>query len=138
MDVPCDIALPCATQNELDGKDAEALHQKRRFCVAEGANKPSTPDAVSAFHKAKVLFAPAKASMRAASPFPPEMSQNKHQACMTFEEVDSRLQDIMKNIFKNCYGGGGRSRHAGQPCRGRQCRGFLKVANAMLWQGIAY
>ena len=100
--VPADIALPCATQNELNGEDAETLIKNGVIAVAEGANMPSTPEAVIAFQKAGVLFAPAKASNAggvATSGL--EMSQNSIRLSWTFEEVDEKLHDIMRNIYKS-------------------------------------
>src|SRR5690606_21184689 len=101
--IKCDIALPCATQNELDESDAEALLANGVICVAEGANMPSTLEAVEKFVEAKILYAPGKASNAggvATSGL--EMSQNALRLGWTFEEVDERLHAIMKEIHRNC------------------------------------
>ena len=137
--VPCDIALPCATQNELDGESAEILIKNGCFAVAEGANMPSTPEAIAAFQKAGVLFGPAKAANAggvATSGL--EMSQNSQRLSWTFEEVDAKLHDIMKNIYHNCASAAKQYGMEGNLVAGANIAGFLKVADAMLWQGIAY
>ena len=102
-EIPCDIALPCATQNELDEDDARALVKNGCFCVGEGANMPSTPEAVKVFHDARILFAPGKASNAggvATSGL--EMSQNSLRMYWTREEVDTQLKKIMTNIHEQC------------------------------------
>ena len=137
--VKCDIALPCATQNELHGDDAEKLIANGVMAVAEGANMPSTPEAIEKFQKAGVLFGPAKAANAggvATSGL--EMSQNSMRYSWTFEEVDKKLHDIMVGIFHNAYNA---SREFGAPgnlVMGANIAGFLKVADAMKWQGVAY
>ncbi len=123
--VKCDIALPCATQNELDGKSAQLLVDNGVMAVAEGANMPSTPEAVEIFQKNGVLFAPAKAANAggvATSGL--EMSQNSLRLSWTFEEVDSRLKGIMVNIFHNAYNAAENIRHEGQSGGRRQYRGL--------------
>ncbi len=137
--VKCDIALPCATQNELDGESADALIKNGVMAVAEGANMPSTPEAVSKFLAAGVLFGPAKAANAggvATSGL--EMSQNSERLSWTFEEVDQKLHGIMKNIFHNAYNASKEYGYEGNLVVGANIAGFLKVADAMKWQGIAY
>ena len=135
--VPADIALPCATQNELNGEDAETLIKNGVIAVAEGANMPSTPEAVIAFQKAGVLFAPAKASNAggvATSGL--EMSQNSIRLSWTFEEVDEKLHDIMRNIYKNCAEAAEEVGMPGNLVVGANVAGFKKVADAMIAQGL--
>ena len=135
----CDIALPCATQNELDAEDAKALIANGVKFVAEGANMPSTPEAVEEFQKAGVFFGPAKAANAggvAVSGL--EMSQNSIRLSWTFEEVDEKLHGIMKNIYKNAYEASETFGCAGNLVAGANIAGFLKVANAMIAQGVAY
>ena len=137
--VPCDIALPCATQNELDGESAEILIKNGVMAVAEGANMPSTPDAVAKFLEAGILFGPAKAANAggvATSGL--EMSQNSERLSWTFEEVDSKLHGIMKNIFHNAFNAAKEYGFEGNLVVGANIAGFLKVADAMKWQGVAY
>ena len=137
--VKCDIALPCATQNELDGESADALIKNGVIAVAEGANMPSTPDAVAKFLDAGVLFGPAKAANAggvATSGL--EMSQNSERLSWTFDEVDEKLHNIMKNIFHNAYNAAEEYGFKGNLVVGANIAGFLKVADAMKWQGIAY
>ena len=134
--VKCDIALPCATQNELDGKDAVTLLANGVICVAEGANMPSTLEAVEAFLKAKILYAPGKASNAggvATSGL--EMSQNHIRLSWTREKVDKRLFDIMSNIHENCVANGTENGYTNY-VNGANIAGFKKVADAMLAQGI--
>ena len=134
--IKCDIALPCATQNELDGKDAANLLANGVICVAEGANMPSTLEAVEAFLKAKILYAPGKASNAggvATSGL--EMSQNHIRLSWTREEVDKRLFDIMSNIHENCVANGTENGYTNY-VNGANIAGFKKVADAMLAQGI--
>lgn len=137
--IPCDIALPCATQNELDGESADTLIKNGVFAVAEGANMPSTPDAVEKFLAAGVLFGPAKAANAggvATSAL--EMSQNSERLSWTFEEVDAKLKGIMVNIFHNAFDAAKEYGHEGNLVSGANIAGFLKVADAMMWQGVAY
>jgi len=137
--VPCDIALPCATQNELDEAGAKALIANGVICVSEGANMPSTPEAIAAFQKAGVLFGPAKAANAggvATSGL--EMSQNSQRLSWTFDEVDQKLHGIMVNIFASASAAAEAAGKPGNLVVGANIAGFLKVAEAMLWQGIAY
>ncbi|WP_298641572.1 NADP-specific glutamate dehydrogenase [uncultured Cardiobacterium sp.] len=134
--IACDIALPCATQNELDGNDAATLLANGVLCVAEGANMPSTLDAVEAFLNAKILYAPGKASNAggvATSGL--EMSQNHIRLSWTRAEVDKRLFDIMANIHENCVANGTEDGYTNY-VSGANIAGFKKVADAMLAQGI--
>ena len=135
--VKCDVALPCATQNELDKAAAELLVKNGVYAVAEGANMPSTPDAAEVFQSNGVLFAPGKAANAggvATSAL--EMSQNSMRLSWTFEEVDQKLQGIMVNIFNNIADAAKRYGVEGNYVAGANIAGFEKVANAMLAQGI--
>ena len=137
--VPCDIALPCATQNELNGDEAKALIANGVMAVAEGANMPCTPEAVAAFQGAKVAFGPAKAANAggvATSGL--EMSQNSQRLSWSFEEVDSKLHGIMVNIYKACVDAAARYGMDGNLVAGANIAGFEKVCDAMIWQGVAY
>ena len=136
-DVPCDIALPCATQNELDEAAAKTLLANGVQCVAEGANMPSTLGAVEAFTQAKILYAPGKASNAggvATSGL--EMSQNAIRLSWSAEEVDKRLFDIMANIHENCVENGAAANGYVNYVNGANIAGFRKVADAMLAQGV--
>jgi glutamate dehydrogenase (NADP+) len=135
--VKCDIALPCATQNELNGEEAKTLMENGCVCVSEGANMPSTPDAMHAFQNAKILFAPGKASNAggvATSGL--EMSQNSLRISWSREEVDGRLKDIMEDIHDSCVEYGKREDGSIDYVTGANIAGFVKVADAMLAQGI--
>lgn len=135
--VACDIALPCATQNELDGKAAETLLANGCFAVGEGANMPSTPEAIDVFINKKIIYAPGKASNAggvAVSAL--EMSQNSMRYSWTFEEVDNKLKDIMVNIYKNASSAAKEYGFEGNLVAGANIAGFLKVAEAMKAQGI--
>ena len=135
--VPCDIALPCATQNELDEEAAKALIANGCIGVFEGANMPCTPEAISAIKDAGLMFSPAKASNAggvATSGL--EMSQNSGRISWTFEEVDSKLKGIMEGIYKACADAAEKYGMKGDIQAGANIAGFLKVADAMLWQGI--
>lgn len=137
--IKCDIALPCATQNEINEESAKALVANGVFAVAEGANMPSTPKAIAVFQNAGVLFGPAKAANAggvATSAL--EMSQNSERLSWTFEEVDAKLKNIMTNIFHNSYNAAKEYGLEGNLVAGANIAGFLKVADAMKWQGIAY
>ena len=137
--VKCDIALPCATQNELNGEEAATLIKNGVIAVAEGANMPSTPEAIEAFQKAGVLFGPAKAANAggvATSAL--EMSQNSMRYSWTFEEVDAKLKNIMTGIFHNSYNAAEKYGMKGNLVAGANIAGFEKVAAAMIAQGIAY
>lgn len=135
--IPCDIALPCATQNELDGDAAAALIKNGCFAVGEGANMPSTPDAISKFLDAGVLFGPAKAANAggvATSAL--EMSQNSMRYSWTFEEVDAKLKNIMEDIYAKSSDAAKRYGHEGNYVMGANIAGFEKVADAMMAHGI--
>lgn len=135
--VTCDIALPCATQNELHGEDAKALIANGCICVSEGANMPSTPEAIHEFQNAKILFAPGKASNAggvATSGL--EMSQNSLRLSWSREEVDARLKDIMEDIHDSCVKYGKNDDGSIDYIKGANIAGFVKVADAMLAQGI--
>ena len=135
--IRADIALPCATQNELNGEDAEILLANGVICVAEGANMPSTLDAVEKFVEAKILYAPGKASNAggvATSGL--EMSQNANRLGWAFEEVDERLHAIMKEIHRNCVKYGTQEDGSINYVDGANIAGFVKVADAILGQGI--
>ena len=134
--VPCDVALPCATQNELDENDAKQLAANGCLCVSEGANMPSTPQAIKVFHANKMLYAPGKASNAggvAVSGL--EMAQNSLRYSWTREEVDERLQSIMSDIHKSCVAYGQNGDHVNYE-KGANIAGFVKVADAMLAQGV--
>ena len=137
--IPCDIALPCATQNEIDEKSAELLVKNGCVCVSEGANMPSTPEAIQVYLKNKILFGPAKAANAggvATSAL--EMSQNSIRYAWTFEKVDGRLKNIMENIYRNSSAAAERYGVTGNLAVGANIAGFLKVADAMLAYGVAY
>ncbi len=134
--VPCDIALPSATQNEIDAESAEALVRGGVYAVAEGANMPSTPEAIEVFRRAGVLFAPAKASNAggvATSAL--EMTQNSERLSWTFEEVDGKLKGIMENIYHTAAQTAKEYGAPGDLITGANIAGFLKVADAMMAQG---
>lgn len=135
--VSVDVALPCATQNELNGEEAAALLANGCMCVAEGANMPSTPEAIEAFHEAGILFAPGKASNAggvATSGL--EMSQNSLRYNWTREEVDAKLHHIMKDIHGQCVAYGTNEDGSVDYVRGANIAGFVKVADSMLDQGV--
>lgn len=135
--VKCDIALPCATQNELNEDEAKTLVANGCYCVAEGANMPTTPEAVEYFLHAKILFAPGKASNAggvATSGL--EMSQNSLRMSWTTEEVDTKLKDIMANIHQACVEYGKDETGYVDYVKGANIAGFVKVADAMLAQGV--
>jgi len=136
-EVPVDVAIPCATQNELDAEDARTLVKNSCFCVVEGANMPSTPEAVEIFQSAKILFAPGKAANAggvATSGL--EMTQNSMRLNWNREEVDERLHSIMKNIHEACREHGTQADGYVNYVKGANIAGFLKVANAMCDQGL--
>lgn len=138
-EVKCDIALPCATQNEITKEDAETLVKNGVMAVAEGANMPSTPDAIEVFQSNNILFGPAKAANAggvATSGL--EMCQNSARLSWTAEEVDSRLHNIMVNIYNNAYKASVEYGDPGNLVMGANIAGFIKVAEAMKAQGIAY
>lgn len=133
----CDIALPCATQNELDGRDAKILIANGCFCIGEGANMPCTPEAIELFKKNKLLFAPGKASNAggvAVSGL--EMAQNSLRYSWTREEVNKRLQSIMVDIHESCLQYGKDENGYVDYVKGANIAGFVKVADAMLAQGV--
>ncbi|WP_075341484.1 NADP-specific glutamate dehydrogenase [Tenacibaculum agarivorans] len=135
--VKCNIALPCATQNELNGDEANTLIANGCICVSEGANMPSTPEAIHTFHDNKILFAPGKASNAggvATSGL--EMSQNSLRLSWTREEVDEKLKGIMENIHKACVEYGTDENGYVDYVKGANIAGFVKVADAMLAQGV--
>ena len=135
--VACDIALPCATQNELNGDEAKELVKNGCMCVSEGANMPSTPEAVHEFQKAKILFAPGKASNAggvATSGL--EMSQNSLRLSWTRKEVDDKLKVIMEDIHDSCVEYGKNDDGSIDYIKGANIAGFVKVADAMLAQGV--
>ncbi|QNM84999.1 NADP-specific glutamate dehydrogenase [Polaribacter pectinis] len=135
--VKCDVALPCATQNELNGDEAKQLIKNGCMCVSEGANMPSTPEAIHEFQKGKILFAPGKASNAggvATSGL--EMSQNSLRISWSREEVDSRLKDIMEDIHDSCVKYGEQEDGSIDYIKGANIAGFVKVADAMLAQGV--
>ena len=135
--IPCDIALPCATQNEIDGDIAKTIVKNGAIAVAEGANMPSRPEAIHVFQDAGLLFAPAKAANAggvATSAL--EMSQNSMRYSWTFAEVDAKLQEIMANIFHNAYDASVECGVEGDLVVGANIAGFKKVVDAMLAQGI--
>ncbi len=135
--VPCDIALPCATQNELNGEAAKSLVNNGCIAVAEGANMPCTPDAVAVFQSQKLLFAPAKAANAggvATSAL--EMSQNSMRMSWSFEEVDNHLKKIMSDLYRNAAAAAKEYGSAGDLVAGANIAGFLKVADSMLAYGL--
>lgn len=135
--IKCDIALPCATQNEINLESARSLINNGVKCVCEGANMPSTPEAIEAFQAAGVFFGPAKAANAggvATSAL--EMCQNSMRYSWTFDEVDAKLKDIMENIYKNISSSAKEYEMDGNLVAGANIAGFMKVANAMMAQGI--
>ncbi|MBQ6906769.1 MAG: NADP-specific glutamate dehydrogenase, partial [Clostridia bacterium] len=134
--IPCDIALPCATQNEIDGESAAIIAKNGCYAVAEGANMPSTPEAIEVYFKNNMLYGPAKAANAggvATSGL--EMSQNSQRLSWTFEEVDEKLHGIMVSIFKACESAAKEYGMEGNYMAGANIAGFLKVAEAMKAQG---
>lgn len=137
--IKCNIALPCATQNEIDEQSAELLVKNGCYAVGEGANMPSTPEAVEVFLKNNIVFGPAKAANAggvATSGL--EMSQNSMRYSWTFEEVDAKLKDIMINIYKNASAAAKAYGYGDNLVAGANIAGFEKVATAMYAQGITY
>jgi len=135
--VKCDIAMPCATQNELNGEQAAMLVANGCKCVVEGANMPSTPEAIECFQKAKILYSPGKASNAggvATSGL--EMTQNSMRLKWSGEEVDAKLQEIMKKIHAVCVQYGTEDDGYVNYVKGANIAGFMTVAEAMLAQGI--
>ena len=137
--VKCDVALPCATQNELLMDDAKMLVANGCFAVAEGANMPTTLEATKYLQDNGVLFCPGKASNAggvATSGL--EMTQNSERLSWSFEEVDAKLQTIMVNIYHNAAESAAQYGMKGNLVAGANIAGFLKVAEAMKWQGVCY
>ena len=136
-EIPCDIALPCATQNEIQASDAESLVASGCYCVVEGANMPSTPEAIAIFHKARILYSPGKASNAggvATSGL--EMSQNSIRQKWTAEEVDAQLHRIMSDIHAACLKYGMEEDGYVNYVKGANIASFIKVADAMIDQGL--
>jgi glutamate dehydrogenase (NADP+) len=134
--IRCSIAMPCATQNELDEQDAQTLMANGCYCISEGANMPATPEAIAQFHHHNILYAPGKASNAggvAVSGL--EMAQNSLRYNWTREEVDQRLQDIMQDIHQSCVAYGSEKGKINYE-KGANIAGFVKVADAMLAQGV--
>ena len=135
--IKCDIALPCATQNELNEEEAKTLVKNGCFCVGEGANMPCTPEAIAVFQDAKILFSPGKASNAggvATSGL--EMSQNSLRLSWTAKEVDEKLHNIMNDIHAACVTYGKEGDGYVDYVKGANIAGFVKVADAMLAQGV--
>ena len=135
--VPCDVALPCATQNELDENSAKTLAKNGCLAAGEGANMPTTPEGVEVFHKANVWFVPGKAANAggvAVSGL--EMAQNSSRISWSFEKADAELRSIMKTIYENCLSAAKEYGKEGDFVVGANIAGFVKVANAMMAQGI--
>jgi glutamate dehydrogenase (NADP+) len=136
-EVDVDVALPCATQNELNEDDAKTLVENQVICVAEGANMPSTPKAIEVLQQSGVLFGPGKAvNAGGVATSGLEMTQNAEKLAWSREEVDAKLHRIMKNIHQSCVKHGTLPDGRVDYVRGANVAGFLKVANAMLDQGI--
>ena len=135
--IECDVALPCATQNEIDGKDAKELISNGVIAISEGANMPSNPDAVNVFQKSKILYGPGKAANAggvAVSGL--EMSQNSMRIKWERDEVDQKLLGIMKSIHNSCLENGEDNNHHVDYVKGANIAGFIKVADAMIDQGV--
>jgi glutamate dehydrogenase (NADP+) len=133
----CDIAMPSATQNELDGDDARTLLANGVIAVSEGANMPSTPEAIKEFLNAKILYAPGKAANAGGvSVSGLEMAQNSQKLSWSAEEVDEKLKGIMKNIHEQCQKYGKEADGYTNYVKGANVAGFMKVARAMMSQGI--
>jgi glutamate dehydrogenase (NADP+) len=135
--IPCDIALPCATQNELDGNAAQCLVKNGCIAVAEGANMPSTPEAVNVFLNAKIAYGPGKAANAGgAATSGLEMSQNSQRLAWTFDEVDEKLHRIMVNIHETAKNAAAECNTPGNLVNGANIAGFLKVAKVMIAHGV--
>jgi glutamate dehydrogenase (NADP+) len=136
-DVPCDVAMPSATQNELSGKDARNLVKNNVIAVSEGANMPCTPEAIKIFHDANVLFGPGKAANAggvATSAL--EMQQNASRDSWTFDQTEARLAEIMRGIHDNCYQTADEYGAPGNYVLGANIAGFVRVAEAMRTLGV--
>ncbi|MBQ6579640.1 MAG: NADP-specific glutamate dehydrogenase, partial [Oscillospiraceae bacterium] len=139
LDVKADVVLPCATQNEIDEEAAKAIIANGAMAVAEGANMPNTPEAIKVYKNAGILYAPGKASNAggvATSGL--EMTQNSERLSWTFDEVDAKLESIMKNIYKSCVDAAAEYGFGYDLEAGANIAGFKKVAEAMIAQGVAY
>ena len=139
LDVKADVVLPCATQNEIDEEAAKAIIANGAMAVAEGANMPNTPEAIKVYKNAGILYAPGKASNAggvATSGL--EMTQNSERLSWTFEEVDAKLESIMKNIYKSCVDAAAEYGFGYDLEAGANIAGFKRVAEAMIAQGVAY
>ena len=139
LDIKADVVLPCATQNEIDEEAAKAIIANGAMAVAEGANMPNTPEAIKVYKNAGILYAPGKASNAggvATSGL--EMTQNSERLSWTFEEVDSKLESIMKNIYKSCVDAAEEYGFGYDLEAGANIAGFKRVAEAMIAQGVAY
>ncbi len=139
LDVKADVVLPCATQNEIDEEAAKAIVANGAMAMAEGANMPNTPEAIKVYKEAGILYAPGKASNAggvATSGL--EMTQNSERLSWTFEEVDAKLESIMKNIYKSCVDAAAEYGFGYDLEAGANIAGFKKVAEAMIAQGVAY
>ena len=137
--VPCDIALPCATQNEINEESAKLLVANGCKVMCEGANMPTTPEGIAVFQNAGILYGPSKAcNAGGVSVSGLEMSQNSERLSWSFEEVDEKLKGIMKNIFHASYDASAEAGCEGNLMVGANCAGFLKVATAMVAEGVAY
>lgn len=136
-DIPCDVALPCATQNEIDGVSAQKLIDNNVLAIAEGANMPSNPEAIDVFLDNHILYGPGKAvNAGGVAVSALEMTQNSTRYPWTFEEVDEKLQEIMTSIYNNSMEAAETYGHSGNLLAGANIAGFLKVAEAMADQGI--
>jgi glutamate dehydrogenase (NADP+) len=136
-DIPCDVAFPSATQNELTGRDAKKLVENGCIAVGEGANMPTTPDGVQVFHDAGILYGPGKAANAggvATSAL--EMQQNAQRDAWDFQETDAKLQEIMRNVHETCWQAADEFGSPGDMVKGANIAGFIKVARAMLAQGL--
>ena len=135
--VPCDIAVPCATQNEIDKEAADTLINSGVKIVAEGANMPCTSEAIAAFQENSILFGPAQAvNAGGVACSALEMAQNSSRVSWSFEEVDRQLKEIMKNIYSNCMKAANKYNHPGNLVIGANIAGFTKVADTMIEQGV--
>jgi glutamate dehydrogenase (NADP+) len=131
------VAFPSATENELTGKDAKRLIKNGCIAIGEGANMPSTPDAVAAFISAKILYGPAKAAnCGGVATSALEMQQNASRDAWGFEETDEKLQQIMKNVYETCAEAADEFGSPGNLVKGANIAGFIKVARAMIAQGL--
>jgi glutamate dehydrogenase (NADP+) len=136
-DIPCDVALPCATQNELNGKDAKQLADNGCIAVAEGANMPTTPEGIEVFRERGVLFGPGKAANAGGvSTSALEMQQNASRDRWTFARTEARLEEIMTQIHADCYATADEYGSPGDYVAGANIQGFLRVADATVAFGL--